>query len=743
LLLIVAIGSSMAARSLTLAQSETKRAFDQAKSEAERATRAEGRANEKAREASGNLDLAKRKASEAEGSLKSANEQRALAQREAKKAQNEKSRADAELASARQAKYTLAIGLAERQWRDNNLSEAERLLTESPNEYRNWEWHYLNRLVHPESVEFDGGRLYPVAFSPDGRLLAAATIGKTRVWHVESRDIAYEIPTPKNLTDSLAFDLTGKLLAIAVQDGTVLICSAIDGKILHTIQVDAAYAGAGAGEFHVAFDPKGKRLGVANSNRMRNATVWNTDFGQLLFTLSGHLNPVDRIEFSRNGRWIATGCYGEIHVWDARSGKRVHKLAGAYRQFDFRYTTNDLVALATTMDDVGDRSTIEIIDLDSKRVKSTSTVNRSHQLSCFTNGRFLAIRESNGMVVIRDMETWVETIRFRIGSATYQFAISPEGDWLATSGRANSVKLWPIKPRQVRANLRYQTLETALIPSRNQLVAAQRSQKATIAEIESLQPISHLTARTHQVNAVAVSKNDSMIAIGGHDGLVQVFSAADESPLVEFKACASYVKALAFSAEGDILATSSGSEHEIHLWNVSRGTKIRTLATGIGCESLVFIPGQRRLAGSGTPSVTVWDADTGQTEWTDKSLGFARCVQISPDNRVLAVGGQRDINLYDSKTGTKLGVLRGGEGDVYSVAFSPDSQRLFSGDDDGAIRVWDTRSFELLLVVRADGDMVMSVNVTPDGNRVVTADHSGVVSIWDATPISHASEEKK
>ena len=51
---------------------------------------------------------------------------------------------------------------------------------------------------------------------------------------------------------------------------------------------------------------------------------------------------------------------------------------------------------------------------------------------------------------------------------------------------------------------------------------------------------------------------------------------------------------------------------------------------------------------------------------------------ISPDSRILAVGGNRKtIQLYDLATGRELGTIRKLPDWPSGIAFSPDGKRLF------------------------------------------------------------------
>ena len=78
-----------------------------------------------------------------------------------------------------------------------------------------------------------------------------------------------------------------------------------------------------------------------------------------------------------------------------------------------------------------------------------------------------------------------------------------------------------------------------------------------------------------------------------------------------------------------------------------------------------------------------------------------------------------------------LQTLEGHGGSVFSVAFSPDGQRLVSGSDDNTVKIWDTASGGCLQTLQGHSDCVLSVAFLPDGQRLVSGSHDKTVKIWD------------
>ena len=81
-------------------------------------------------------------------------------------------------------------------------------------------------------------------------------------------------------------------------------------------------------------------------------------------------------------------------------------------------------------------------------------------------------------------------------------------------------------------------------------------------------------------------------------------------------------------------------------------------------------------------------------------------------------------------TRTELFTLRGHEGQVVSVAYSADEQRMVTASRDGTAKVWDAQTGTELTTLKGHEGWVVSAVYSPDGKRIATAGKDDIVQIY-------------
>ena len=114
------------------------------------------------------------------------------------------------------------------------------------------------------------------------------------------------------------------------------------------------------------------------------------------------------------------------------------------------------------------------------------------------------------------------------------------------------------------------------------------------------------------------------------------------------------------------------------------------------------------------------------------SGGVYTAVYSSDGVRILTASDDKTARIWDVRTGRQLLVLRGHAAAVFGAAYSPDGTRVVSASDDKTARIWDARTGKQLAVLRGHENSIFNVAYSPDGTRIVTASSDKTARIWDA-----------
>lgn len=107
-------------------------------------------------------------------------------------------------------------------------------------------------------------------------------------------------------------------------------------------------------------------------------------------------------------------------------------------------------------------------------------------------------------------------------------------------------------------------------------------------------------------------------------------------------------------------------------------------------------------------------------------------VGFSPDGRYIVSGSEdKTVRVWDAENGKQLAVLCGHEKTVMSVGYSPDGKCIVSGSEDRTIRVWDAENGKQLAVLFGHKGVVTSVCFSPDGRCVVSGSGDRTIRMWD------------
>jgi WD40 repeat protein len=211
------------------------------------------------------------------------------------------------------AAYSVAFSPNSRILAVGGCPSAESAVLCKPGVVELWDVRRRQPIGGPLAGHFDVVR--SVAFSPDGRLLAAGSNdGTIWLWDVARRTrIGSPLRGHTGPVFGVAFSPDGALLASASNDITVRLWD-----VAHRRARGLPLLGHTDVVFTVAFSPDGTLLASAGDDR--TIRLWDVASGQPLGQpLNGNASSITTgsLAFSPDGKWLASGSYdGSVRLWD-------------------------------------------------------------------------------------------------------------------------------------------------------------------------------------------------------------------------------------------------------------------------------------------------------------------------------------------------------------------------------------------------------------------------------------------
>jgi WD40 repeat protein len=201
------------------------------------------------------------------------------------------------------------------------------------------------------------------------------------------------------------------------------------------------------------------------------------------------------------------------------------------------------------------------------------------------------------------------------------------------------------------------------------------------------------------------------------------------------------------TAAGEFLVAGC-EEGTIQVWSkdvwmgIRNGGKAPLILRGHQSPVLALDLRGTKLASAGADGkVIVWELALGSEGRSLTPAAPARCLALSPDGIVLAIGGEKNnIELWDLSAGKTLGLLEGHTDWINCLTFNADGKLLASGSHDGTVRMWDVQARKQILSISATPappanspappiNRVLAIALNPDGKQIAWGGSDGQIHL--------------
>jgi WD40 repeat protein len=462
-----------------------------------------------------------------------------------------------------------------------------------PDELRLWQTATGAEVLKTKKI---AGWLMAVAFSPDGKLIAGAMTtsnftrnhlefkSEVRVWEVATGNLKQAFPLGTHAVSNIAFANNGRQLLVGgLQFDRDHSYASMELADLQTGSLGKIVARDEGTISSIVLSPLGDVMAFqidASTVKLVETRGWRTkytlaadqesttDNSLRRFTVS--IKNVPAVAFGPDGKTIIGEIeQGGIKAWDPRTGELKKTIAADAE-------TGTVAAVSS------DGSTVAEVSGE-REVRVWNVVSGAHTavplsqpdvtaVSLSANGKTLAIAASKGIVIVDPAAPAKAHEISTSGISFSSVVLSPDGARVAGASDSE-VNVWATDNGKLLT-------------------------KIAIGGASALR-----------------FKSPDQIAVGRKDGTVSMWNIANGSLSFEAKKHDSAINAIAFSADGALMATG-GDDRTAIIWEMSSGKARRTLkGHDLAITSLAFSPDATTLAvGTGNASVVLWRVETGKLD---------------------------------------------------------------------------------------------------------------------------------
>jgi WD40 repeat protein len=247
---------------------------------------------------------------------------------------------------------------------------------------------------------------------------------------------------------------------------------------------------------------------------------------------AAHLSMVESLAWSPDGKYLASGSYQEINLWDARTGEFIRKIPGFAERVMCMAFSNNGKLLAAGGGAPTQEGELKILDVATGKV-TQDIKNNVHSDTVYG----VSFSPDDKTLVSCGADKFVKTFETATGKFLKAFeghthhvlgvGWSSDGKLIASAGADNVVKIWDYtKGEQTRTINAHNKQITALvfIGKTNTFATCSGDQQVRFWNVTNGGNTRNFTVGSDFLQCVGVSPDGSVMAVGGQEGIVRLYN---------------------------------------------------------------------------------------------------------------------------------------------------------------------------------------------------------------------------
>ncbi len=558
-------------------------------------------------------------------------------------------------------------------------------------------------------------------------ILAGTSAG---VYYLNASDLSYKYffdtggsVTVMKISSDEAWIVTGD------SQGTVAVWDAANGKLINKLE------GAAKSILLLDISPDKSKVVFSDSNNI--IRLWNIK-QNIHHTFDGrHLLNINALLFASDGSTVFSGGDDfQVYIWDAPSGKALGNLPLSQKVLALALSSDDQY-LAASLNNAN--ATFQIWDWRNKKL--VNTITDSALFSPFNRLAFLPANQNiltasaDGVVRLWNAfgaeKVWETPAQNQVPIRTV--TVTKDGTKFAVMFEDGRMELWDLVNQSMVISKTFPFAEVKrLAVSPDDSLLAVQGGDAIVRIISTGNG-----AQTAQINGTLprgnpISPNNRMIAVKADNlRLYSLSAAADQTfTLYDFPVNGS----VNYSPDGNIL-TAYGSR-VMKYWSTASGYELLPSLIRTDGRCIEFFKQDDTFLTAGSEVGVIYVKDN--LEHFCKILRGPRTTSETflPDAGIIVLASEnQSVQIWDIHSGGQMKEIKlTSPGHVLDAALSPDGKLLAAASASGAIEIYSLETYELLKTIELKTGSVNQVSFSNDGKFIITGSADGTVRVFGLRP---------
>ncbi|MEQ9238825.1 MAG: WD40 repeat domain-containing protein [Coleofasciculus sp. E2-BRE-01] len=302
---------------------------------------------------------------------------------------------------------------------------------------------------------------------------------------------------------------------------------------------------------------------------------------------------------------------------------------------------------------------------------------------------------------------------------------SPDSQRLATTSVHGEVQLWDISAKFLA---RWNTHQSKIYvvtfaPSQAHLLTAGENGNISLWNLAG-QQLAQLDNPRGWIRHASFSPGMHYLVAAGADGKVRLWRVISQP--INTQLFNSILSSNPDNAQWQIKNLEGVDYNVIFCYEFQDSARINSVTCSPGWQSLPT----KCIATIGTDGIiSLWDVSGNVlTQW-NTNRGELKSISFHPDGQRIATAGIDGTVCWWDLSGDNLGEWKAHQGEATSISCSPDGQIIATAGADGKAKLW-TISGQLLAEFQDHQGAIRTVSFCESGKRIATAGYDGIVRLW-------------